>query len=138
MCPMLPYSAVIRTRDGDPECRALADRHYSRKTAGASLFIGPGRKIVLRNPEGTWVFAWRRSEFREDGQTGWECTIFRNESGQLSSEIILECEKYVEGRKFTYIDPDEVESPNPGYCFKIAGWKYDGKSKTGLHRLVKE
>ena len=136
--PMLPFAEVLVTIDGDPDCRELADKHYSRKTKGAALFVGPGYKIVLRNPEGTWVFAWRNSAFREDGQTGWECTIFRNESPRLSSEIILECERYVGGRKFTYIDPDEIQSPNPGYCFKVAGWKYDGMSKRGLHRLVKE
>ena len=134
----LPFADVIVSRDGDPELREMADRHYSRKSVGRPLFIGPGRKIVLRNPEGTWVFAWRKSDLREDGQTGWECTIFRNESKLLSSEIILACEKYVSGRMFTYINAKKVRSCNPGCCFKKAGWKYDGKSKGGLVRLAKE
>jgi hypothetical protein len=133
----LPFSDVIVSKDGDPELREMADRHYSRQSIGHPLFIGPGRKIVLRNPEGTWVFAWRKAELREDGQTGWECTIFRNESDRLSSEIILECEKFVEGRMFTYINARKVRSCNPGYCFKRAGWTFDGKSKSGLVRLAK-
>jgi hypothetical protein len=136
---MLPFSEIIVSKDGDPECRALADRHYSRKSPGASLFIGPGRKIVLRDPEGTWLFAWRKSELREDGQTGWECTIFRNESPRLSSEIILDCERYVEGRKYTYINQKRIRSSNPGCCFKKAGWKRAGISKDRkLILLVKE
>ena len=125
----LPFSAVIVSRDGDPECRQLADRHYSRTSHGASLFIGPGRKIILRNPEGTWLFAWRNAQFREDGQSGWDCSIFRNESERLSSEIIAECETYVTGRKFTYINPRKIKSTNPGFCFLCAGWKKSGISK---------
>lgn len=136
---LLPFGDVIRTHDGDPELRQLADRHYSRKSPGALLFVGPGFKIVLRNPEGTWVFAWRNAAKREDGQTGWECSIFHNESGLLSSGIILACEEHVEGRKFTYIDPKKVKSTNPGYCFLCAGWKHAGRSKDrNLVLLVKD
>lgn len=135
----LPFADVIVSRDGDPELRRLADRHYSRKSVGAALFVGPGRKVVLRNPEGTWVFVWRNAILREDGQTGWECTIFRNESARLSSEIILECEHYVSGRKFTYVDAKKIRSANPGYCFLMAGYKRAGKSKDkGLILLVKD
>lgn len=134
---MLPFSDILVTTDGDDDCRELADRHYSRKTVGAALFMGPGKKVVLRNPEGTWVFAWIKSKFRKDGQTGWECSIFRNESERLSSEIIIECEKYVSGRKFTYINAKKIKSTNPGCCFKAAGWKQAGKSKGGLVLLVK-
>lgn len=136
---LLPFSDILLSKDGDPDCRELADRHYSRKSVGAALFVGPGRKIVLRNPEGTWVYVWRNALLREDGQTGWECTIFRNESSRLSSEIILECEKYVEGRMFTYVDSKKIRSSNPGCCFKKAGWKKAGISKDkGLILLVKE
>ena len=125
----LPFSDIVVSRDGDPEMRELADRHYSRKSHGASLFIGPGLKIVLRNPEGTWLFAWRNARLREDGQSGWECSIFRNESEFLSSEIIKACEAYVTGRKFTYVNPQKIKSSNPGFCFLCAGWKRSGISK---------
>ena len=136
--PMLPVAPVIRVKDGDPESRMLADRHYSRQTKGHNLFVGPGKKIVLRNPEGTWVFAWRKCKFRLDGQQGWECTLFRNESEMLSSTIILECEKYVEGRKFTYVRSTAIKSSNPGFCFLKAGWTRAGKSKiNGLLLLTK-
>lgn len=137
----LPFSDIIQSKDGDQECRELVDRHYSReknKSFGHPLFVGPGHKIVLRNPEGTWVFVWRKTKFRLDTQDGWECAIFRNESDRLSSEIILECEKFVNGKKFTYVNPNKIRSTNPGCCFKKAGWQYMGKSKGGLVLLVKD
>ena len=135
MSPILNFADIIVTKDGDADCRELADRHYSReknKSFGHPLFVGPGKKLVLRNPEGTWVFAWRLSIYRKDEQSGWECVIFRNESNRLSSEIVLECERYVSGRKYTYINPHKIKSTNPGCCFKKAGWKCAGKSKRGI------
>ena len=136
---LLPFSDVLVSRDGDIELRELADRHYSRRHKGATKFVGPGKIIVLRNPEGTWLFAWRKCRYRLDAQTGWECSIFRNESKELSSDIIRRCETYVEGRKFTYINPLKIRSTNPGTCFLKAGWKKAGKNKSGkLILLVKE
>ncbi len=139
MSAMLALGEIVVSRDADPELRALADRHYSRRHPGAACFAGVGQKIVLRNPEGTWLFVWRRSTIkRKDNQAGWECSIFRNESRTLSSEIILACERYVEGRKFTYIDAKKVRSTNPGCCFLKAGWHRAGRSKDkGLILLVK-
>ena len=138
MSPMLPIGTCVRTRRNDIEARIMADAHYSRKTVGARDFIGPGKTIILRDPEGTWLFAWRNAQFRRDGQTGWECCIFRNTGPRLSSEIILECEQRVTGRMFTYVNPSKVRSTNPGYCFLQAGWKRAGMSKGGLVLLDKE
>ncbi len=53
---MLPFADVLRSTKWDQEARALADRHYSRQKVGARQFIPPGETIVLRNPEGTWLF----------------------------------------------------------------------------------
>jgi hypothetical protein len=86
---------------------------------------------------------------RMDGQTGYNCAIFRNESARRSSEIILECERIAikrwgPARMYTYVDPAKIASRNPGYCFKMAGWinvrNTDGTirvSKTGQHLLEK-
>lgn len=141
----LPFTdGLIVTTHWDQDCRLLADRHYSRRTIGAKQFCYSGRKLVLRNAEGTVLFVWMypKSELRMDGQTGYNCTIFRNESDRLSSEIILEAEKMAfekwgPNRLYTYIDPQKIQSANPGYCFKKAGWKYLRVSKTGKHLLVK-
>jgi hypothetical protein len=143
---ILPFTdGLLRTNHFDPEMAALADRHYSRRTVGARQFCYSGRKLVLRNWEGTVLFVWMNPDasMRMDGQTGYNCAIFRNESARKSSEIILEAEQFAfrewgPARLYTYVNPDKIESVNPGWCFKIAGWKYVRKSKSGQHLLVKE
>ena len=121
---------LIVTTHFDPEMAALADRHYSRRTRGARQFLFSGRKIVIRDPEGTLLFGWvfPDPKYRMDGQEGYNCAIFRNESKRLSSEVILECEeiafaRWGSGRCYTYVNPGKIQSCNPGYCFKMAGWK---------------
>jgi hypothetical protein len=79
---------------------------------------------------------------RMDGQTGYNCAIFRNESSRQSSEIILEAEclaieKWGIDRFYTYVDPRQVASKNPGYCFKCAGWHFERLSRSGKHLLIK-
>lgn len=78
-----------------------------------------------------------------DGQLGYNCSIFRNESSRRSSEIILEAEewafeKWGPSRIYTYVDPRKITSPNPGYCFKVAGWKFARRGRDGKHLLAKE
>lgn len=80
---------------------------------------------------------------RLDGQVGFNNAIFRNESTRKSSEIILEAEwhavkKWGRNRAYTYIDPREVASRNPGYCFKMAGWRFCRLSASGKHLLEKD
>lgn len=135
---------LIVTTKFDAEMAALADRHYSRQTPGSPQFLPPGRTLVIRNSEGTMVFGWvwQFPEYRDDGQLGFNCAIFRNESQQLSSEIILECEllaldTWGPQRMFTYIDPAKIKSRNPGYCFKKAGWRYAGTKTDGKVLLEK-
>lgn len=56
---MLPFvDGLMLTTQYDQECRELADRHYSRRTPGARQFCYAGRKLVLRNAEGTVLFVW--------------------------------------------------------------------------------
>lgn len=142
---LLPFTdGLMVTNHFDQECRLLADRHYSRRTVGARQFCYSGRKLVLRNYEGSVLFVWMFPDptMRMDDQTGYNCAIFRNESERLSSEIILEAEnmafeKWGPNRLYTYVNPSKIASRNPGYCFKLAGWKYSRLSKSGQHLLVK-
>lgn len=143
---LLPWTnSLVTSWAADPELSMLSDRHYSRQTPGAAQFCPSGRKLILRNTQGTVVFAWLYPEDhikRADGQAGYNCTIFRNESERLSSDIILEAEqlavkKWGPNRAYTYIDPAKVRSRNPGYCFKRAGWKKVGESKSGKVLLEK-
>lgn len=142
---MLPFTdTLIVTNKFDPEMAMLADRHYSRQSIGNRQFLPPGRTLCIRNAEGTVVFGWnwQFEEKRKDNQQGYCCCIFRNESHRRSSEIILECEeiaidRWGPHRMFTYVNPEKIESRNPGYCFKQAGWKRVGYSANGLHLLSK-
>ena len=143
---LLPLTdGLIRTSPFDRECALLADRHYSRRTVGARQFAYSGRKLVLRDTCGLVLFVWMFPDpaMRMDGQTGYNNAIFRNESARQSSEIILEAERYAvekwgPNRAYTYIDARKVQSRNPGYCFKVAGWKRVGYSVDGKHLLAKE
>jgi hypothetical protein len=99
--------------------------------------------MVLRSSAGDVVFGWLWQKIRDDKQVGYNCSIFRNESKRLSSEIILEAEKKVIAewglnRGFTYVDPKRISNKrNPGYCFKVAGWQFVKQSVSGLHLLEK-
>jgi hypothetical protein len=111
--------------------------------------MGNGKKIVLRDTDGSVVFGWLWSEFRNDGQRGYNCAIFRNESDRVASATIQEAEGWAlkewgPNRAFTFIDPRAVpptmvrSHPVWGWCFYKAGWHYDGLTNDGKHRLVKE
>jgi len=155
---MLPLTdGLMRTTHFDHEMAALADRHYSRRTVGARQFLYSGRKLVLRNTEGTVLFAWIYPDatMRMDGQTGYNCAIFRNESTRRASDIILEAEqaafaKWGPNRLYTYIDPAKTKTiKHHGqrivwFAYRKAGWKplvwLDGRprlSQAGQHLLVK-
>lgn len=128
----------------DPELRLLADRHYSRQKIGSPQFVAPGRNLVLRDTAGLVVFVWlwQLPEYRDDQEVGFCCSMFRNESPRLSSEVILEAEalavqKWGENRAFTYIDPSKIRSSNPGCCFKLAGWQFVRQNPSGKHLLEK-
>ena len=116
----------------------LADGHYSRRTVGSPQFMPPGETIVLVSEDKLAVFGWWRPDPRSglksmNGLDGWTCSIFRNISPALSSDLILECERaLVVAEKqdppcgpdgmLSYVWDKKVTSANPGYCFKCAGW----------------
>jgi hypothetical protein len=131
-----PNRHWMRVKKSDISCRLLADRHYSRQTIGDKQFCRPGKNIVLRTALGdaVWV-TWQG--IRDDGLEAWECTIFRNESEYLSSELIreaieitIECwGKLPADGIITTVDPNKIKSINPGCCFKKAGFKVIGETK---------
>ena len=136
----------LTIKDGDPRGYALFKRHYSfyeykdnrRRNKRSSLFVGPGEKMVLLSRSHDALFVWRKFK-SADNQEGINCSVFRNESNILSSTLILEAEElawYRWGGKrlYTYVSPNSVRSTNPGYCFKVAGWKTCGVTK--VNKLV--
>jgi hypothetical protein len=78
--------------DGNDECREIFDRHYSRYIYAdgrePKLFVGPGEKMVLLDANGPGLFVWRKF-VSKDGQDGINCAIFRNETRERSSDMIL-------------------------------------------------
>ena len=127
----------IGIKDGDPRGIELFKRHYSarsyRDNRRRTLFVGPGEKMVLLTVTNDALFVWRKF-ISDDGQEGVNCSIFRNEGPVLSSELIREAEELAWGRwpderLFTYVWDTKVESVNPGYCFKMAGWNVCGRTK---------
>lgn len=94
--------------------------------------------MVLLTPHCDALFVWRKFE-SDDGQEGVNCAVFRNESSQLSSDLILEAEKlawdkWPNERLYTYVAPKKIRSTNPGYCFLKAGWRKCGVTAT--HKLI--
>lgn len=134
-------------KDGDARGYDLMTRHYTfrqyadnrRSDPGyrnRHLFVGPGEKVVLMTPDCKALFVWRK--FIDDsGQEGINCAVFRNEGPYRSSDLIkmamaIAWEKWPGERLYTYVDPKQVESGLPGYCFFCARWrmlteKVDGK-----------
>ena len=139
----------VPVHDGNLVAAALFVRHYStnlfgKRNPGAKKIIGPGEYILLLTPDEQSLFAWRR--FVEIGHTvprGINCPVFRREAGRLvASQMILAAERFAWDRwpgerLYTYIAPWAVDSPNPGYCFKVAGWTYHRTTPKGLVELEK-
>lgn len=128
------------TRDGDRDCLALYERHYScyRYADGRQrrLFVGPGEKLVLRTEPADAMFVWR--VFIDDsGQTGVNCAVFRNESAHRSSDLVRQADAVADAiwpgrRHYTFVRAAAVRSTNPGFCFIAAGWRRCGMTKSGL------
>jgi hypothetical protein len=149
--PFLIGEGWMEMRDGDPSCRAIFDRHYSRYVYAdgrkPKLILGPGEKMVLMRADGAALFGWRKF-ISDSGETGVNCAIFRNEGDERSSDLILEAEQMARARWpserfYTYVDPRKVKPtmvrglPVFGFCFMKAGWKFCGVTKSGKFILEK-
>ena len=141
-----PWTKVTKF---DPRSAALADRHYSRRKIGSPQFMPPGQTLILLSADAAAVFGWWRPDPSSgikamNGLDGWTCTIFRNESIAFrSSDLILAAEasllaEYDVGPTgfITYVWDKKIKSVNPGYCFKLAGYKKAGRSADGKKTLL--
>ncbi len=129
-------SPWLQVWDGNATAAAIYDRHYSRNRAsrGDPRFAGPGEKIVLLTPDARALFVWRKF-ISKDQQDGVNCAIFRNEGLGRSSDLIRQAmaiawQRWPGARLYTYVNPRRVRSTNPGCCFKKAGWRRCGVTKT--------
>ncbi|MEK5183373.1 hypothetical protein [Paenibacillus sp. FSL P4-0288] len=131
------YGPWVVTKKTDQDCVALADRHYSRVTVGASQFTRPGDNLVLRTQCGdaVWV-SWYSNKRDDEFIDVIECTIFRNESEYLSSDLV-KWAIYASIQKWgipkegfiTFVKDSAVRSSNPGANYQKAGFKKVGETK---------
>tara|TARA_Y100000310_G_scaffold328100_1_gene395634 strand:- start:25132 stop:25653 length:522 start_codon:yes stop_codon:yes gene_type:complete len=140
----------LSIHDGDARALAIFKRHYSYRhrahgqLRGNATFVGQGEKVVLLTLDCRALFVWQLSTVtRYDGQEGVRCSVFRNEGPLLSSMLILEAEelawqRWLGKRLFTYVWDAKVKSVNPGYCFKMAGWKTCGRNKDGRLTILEK
>ena len=135
-------------QDGEPELRAMYERHYScyhyQDGRRPAKFVGPGEQIVLTTLRRDALFVWRKfKDAIQPPQAGVCCAIFRNESKALSSDLIREADAIADfcwpgERHYTTVRGAAVASRNPGWCFICAGWKRCGVSQGGLVILARE
>ena len=126
-----------------PIACALADRHYSRKKVGSPQMMPPGRKIVLvsATKNAVWGVNWPYPHLvMHAWPNSMMCTIFRNESDVLSSDLIREAMTCTHWKFpnppddgiITFVNPKKVRRKrDPGRCFKKAGWTHIGFTKGG-------
>lgn len=132
------FQVWVQVRDGNPVAADIFSRHYSKyhykDGRTHTRFVGPGERIVLITKAGDALFVWRKF-INADGQKGVNCSVFRNENKNvLSYQLLNEAEKiarerWLGERMYTYVNPKKIKSSNPGYCFKMNGWKQCGITK---------
>lgn len=125
--------AWVKVERCHPQARALADRHYSRQTVGARDFMASGKTLVLltRCARAVWGCI---ENLDPVGNLRWRCSIFRNEGGGLSSDLVREATvrtfdfwRRTHGLPSvplqTEVDPRRTRTKrDPGRCFLKAGW----------------
>lgn len=127
--------------------------HYSRRTPGSVSFVGVGREVVLvtRAVDALWAVVYQktpapRGSGMSRGRRGaahraryvWRNMVFRRMPGAPIASLLIETAtletyrwwviKYgalPPERLRTEVDIREVESTNPGYCYKVAEWEPD-------------
>ena len=127
--------------------------HYSRRTPGSKTFTGVGQEVVLVHDSGLAVWAVvrqktpaKRGSGSSRGRGGssddgcryvWRNMLFRRLPGcpEMASDLIRSAtfetywrwiDKYGEfpaERLRTEVDTARVKSSNPGYCYKLAGYR---------------
>lgn len=130
----------IRARDGQQKVFEIFSRHYTfrkwrqRNGKNGKRIVGPGESLILLGKDGSALFVWRKERFKKDNQYGIACSVFRNEGSILSSILLKEAEEWAQKkwpgeRMYTYVNPKKIKSSNPGYCFKVNGWRQCGVTK---------
>lgn len=131
----------------DPRALPLADRHYNRQKVGSKQFVPPGRCFVLLTAaaDAVWTTSWPFAEYVKHQWAGaWMNSLFRNESPLLSSMLIRSAIAATRAKwpdvpplgMVTFVDPKKTRHKrDPGRCYRKAGFRVVGKTKSGLVAL---
>jgi hypothetical protein len=135
----------------DPRGAAIADKHYNRRKVGSPQWMPPGETLNFLTGDGRALWGWWRPHPDSgikamNNLDGWTCTIFRNVGDVKSSLLILRAETALRDSDrgcgpdgmLTYVWDKRVASANPGYCFKMAGWKPIGRSADDKKTLLQK
>lgn len=136
-----------KSHRADRRALLLADRHYNRQKPGTPQFVPPGKCLVLLSPDADalWVSSAPIAAYVKHAWAGaWMCTMFRNESPHLSSDLIrqaVSASRFVWGDPpllgmVTFVDPTRVRRKRDfGRCYRKAGFVPCGMTKGGLVAL---
>ena len=128
----------------DPRALPLADAHYNRQAIGSPQFVPPGACLVLltTQADALWVTSRPLAEYVQHAWAGaWMNSTFRNESGLLSSELILQAVAATKAvwpdvpplGMVTFVDAGKVRRKrDPGRCYRRAGFEHVGFTQSGL------
>lgn len=121
----------------DPRAAAIADRHYSRQSAGDRQFVPPGRCSILRHgDDAVWATVWQ-AHIDHAWPGTWNNCLFRHESDRLASELIIEAIAHdvahfrtlPEVGIITMVDEDAIRRKrDPGRCYRRAGFEVVGRT----------
>lgn len=128
----------------DARALPLANVHYNRQKPESPQFVPPGRCLVLLTSEARalWVTSWPFAQFTKHAWAGaWVNSLFRNESTDLSSELIREAIAATRAHwgqppefgMVTFVNASKVRRKrDPGRCYRKAGFAHVGFSEGGL------
>ena len=129
----------------DPAALPLADRHYNRRKIGSPQFVPPGRCLVLLTADRSalWVTSWPFAEYVRHAWPGaWVNSLFRNEGGYLSSDLIRWAVAHTRAEWpdapspgiVSFVDARKTRRKrDPGRCYRRAGWSHAGFTAGGLY-----
>lgn len=133
-----------RSNRFDLDALPLADRHYNRRKVGSPQFVPPGRNVVLLSIDrrALWVTSWPFAQYVRHAWAGaWVNSLFRNEAGGLSSELIREAiaatlSVWPEPPALgivTFVNAAKIRAKrDPGRCYRRAGFNHVGFTAGGL------
>lgn len=132
-----------RVKVSDDRLRGLRDRHYSCRRPGGRTVGPPGRRVAFVLEHGDalagWLTHWPNPAMVFHGLgDAWVCTLFRNETELLSSQLIREAVSATrhelgeppQAGFLTFVDAGKVRPKrDPGRCFRRAGFVERGRTR---------